>query len=197
MTAKIIVFEGLDCSGKETQCRLLVNYLRDMHKTVSTFSFPNYSSWSGQRIRRWLDKQLELNQYEVNMLYSLNRYEMKDTLDQCIKDYDYVILDRYYHSNWVYGRFKYDVSLFWLTNLDRELPEADLVFLCDISGETSAQRRGSMADIHESDIPFLNQCRLYYLALADQYKWEVLAGEEPPEKIHAKIITKINPKLTL
>jgi dTMP kinase len=183
------VFEGIDSSGKETQARLLTNYLQDIHKTVAAFSFPNYDSFSGKRIKEWLHNKSIMNQYEVNMLYSLNRYEMKDTLEQCIYDYDYIILDRYYHSNWVYGGFMEAVNRTWLEMLDIGLPNPDLVFLLDIPAEISIERSGSMADIHERDSEFLKKCRKRYMEYAaiDSH-WRVVYANDRPENIHIGII---------
>ena len=197
MTGKLIVFEGIDKSGKETQARLLTEFLRDQRKTVATFAFPNYESWSGKQIKDWLHNKSIRNQYEVNMLYSLNRYEMKDTLEQCLKDYDYVILDRYYHSNWIYGDFKEHVDQTWLRELDRALPRPHMVILLCISGELSAQRRGSMADIHEQDIPFLNRCNDKYERIGMVNGWIMVDGSDTEEKIAWRIRTSFSPKLTL
>ena len=45
---KIILIEGTDCSGKETQSKLLINRLNDMGQETVYFSFPNYSSPTGR-----------------------------------------------------------------------------------------------------------------------------------------------------
>ena len=47
---KIIVIEGTDCSGKETQTRLLVEKLEKMGKKVKRISFPMYDSPTGKII---------------------------------------------------------------------------------------------------------------------------------------------------
>ena len=45
---KIIVIEGLDGSGKETQSKLLVQALQQMGKKAIEFSFPMYHSPTGK-----------------------------------------------------------------------------------------------------------------------------------------------------
>ena len=45
---KIILIEGTDCSGKETQSKLLINKLNEMGNETVYFSFPNYSSPTGK-----------------------------------------------------------------------------------------------------------------------------------------------------
>ena len=45
---KFIVIEGTDCSGKETQSKLLVEKLNSMGKKAVRITFPNYSSPTGK-----------------------------------------------------------------------------------------------------------------------------------------------------
>ena len=47
---KIIVIEGTDCSGKETQTRLLVEKLEAMGRKVKRISFPMYDTPTGKMI---------------------------------------------------------------------------------------------------------------------------------------------------
>ena len=48
MKGKLIVIEGTDCSGKETQSKLLVEKLNKEGIKTEYFSFPNYASPSGK-----------------------------------------------------------------------------------------------------------------------------------------------------
>ena len=47
---KIIVIEGTDCSGKETQTKLLIEKLKNEGIKCVYFSFPNYNSPTGKII---------------------------------------------------------------------------------------------------------------------------------------------------
>ena len=48
MRGKIIVIEGTDCSGKETQTKLLVERLKKDGKRVFSISFPMYHTPTGR-----------------------------------------------------------------------------------------------------------------------------------------------------
>ena len=48
MKGKIIVIEGTDCSGKETQSKLLENKLIEIGLKCIRFEFPNYDSPTGK-----------------------------------------------------------------------------------------------------------------------------------------------------
>ena len=48
MKGRLIVIEGTDCSGKETQSKLLIDRLKKENINCEYFSFPNYDSPSGK-----------------------------------------------------------------------------------------------------------------------------------------------------
>ena len=50
MKGKLIVIEGTDCSGKETQSNLLIEKLKKENIRIEKFSFPNYNSPTGKII---------------------------------------------------------------------------------------------------------------------------------------------------
>ena len=50
MRGKLIVIEGTDCSGKETQSNLLVDFLNNAGLKTKKFAFPNYDSPTGKII---------------------------------------------------------------------------------------------------------------------------------------------------
>ena len=50
MKGKLIVIEGTDCSGKETQTRLLVEKLTKENIKVKRISFPMYDTPTGRII---------------------------------------------------------------------------------------------------------------------------------------------------
>ena len=50
MKGKLIVIEGTDCSGKETQTNLLMKKLESDNISIVKFDFPNYDSPTGRII---------------------------------------------------------------------------------------------------------------------------------------------------
>ena len=73
----LIVFEGLDQSGKETQARLLRARLAQDGRRVQALSFPEYETPIGREIRQALDGARDFTPDVMQLLYVANRLEFK------------------------------------------------------------------------------------------------------------------------
>lgn len=157
MRGKLIVIEGTDCSGKETQSNLLVNKLNDMGIKSKKLSFPNYETATGKIIGScYLGKEDLCKKYlkdnngwfkegasnvdgMVSSLYyaadrKYNIMECESLLSQGIN----VILDRYTFSNMAHQggkiirqeeRFQFFKKIETLEFDILNLPKPDLVIL--------------------------------------------------------------------
>lgn len=118
MKAKILVIEGTDCSGKETQTKLLKERLEKEGKRVSTISYPIYPSSTGRIVGACLlGKPQMCEDYlkqdhgffeegggEVDPLtalcyYAADRRYSLPLIKKYLEESDYLILDRYTTSN--------------------------------------------------------------------------------------------------
>ncbi|KAK7242613.1 deoxythymidylate kinase [Aureococcus anophagefferens] len=70
-----VVFEGVDRSGKSTQCKLLVEGLRAKGRSAELRRFPERSTGIGQLIDKYLKRELELDDRAVHLLFSANRWD--------------------------------------------------------------------------------------------------------------------------
>ena len=111
MKGKIIVIEGTDCSGKETQTSLLVQNLRKQGRKIERLSFPDYDSPTGKIVggpylgrtgmgesffkegAAAVDPKVAALYYAADRRY--NRQRILDYLNEGID----VVLDRYVESN--------------------------------------------------------------------------------------------------
>ncbi len=115
---KLIVIEGTDCSGKETQTNKLVERLLNKNIKVERFSFPNYDSPTGKIIGACLlgkpamTKELLKNNSSFfsegggNIdplaacdLYAADRRYNLPVLNKMLEENEIVIIDRYVTSN--------------------------------------------------------------------------------------------------
>ena len=159
MKGKLIVVEGTDCSGKETQTNLLMQKFSELGMRVEKFSFPNYQSPTGKIIGgpylgksyigdSWFKEGAPKVDPKVAALYyaadrKYNIYKITFLLENGVN----VILDRYVYSNMAHQGGKISDSkeredLYnWLETLEfdlLELPHADIKIFLHMPYEQAA-----------------------------------------------------------
>ncbi|HEY6658115.1 MAG TPA: dTMP kinase [Nitrososphaeraceae archaeon] len=193
---RIIVLEGIDKAGKGTQCTLLYNAIKKTGMDCIILDFPDYSTTIGKEIRLFLDGRRSYSKEVQHLLLSVNRWEKKEDIEKIRKSGTMIIMDRYYQSNLVYG-LSHNLDLNWLINLDKGLPQEDLVIILEIDPETSYKRVNHNRDIFEKNLEFLLTVKQNYKQLAKVYEWEIINGEEKVEQIHNKICGLVKEKLNI
>jgi len=151
---KLIVFEGLDRSGKSTQCARLVQHLRSSqpHPTaVEHLRFPNRSTPIGQMIDNYLSGQTQQEDHVIHLLFSANRWESAAGIEAALAAGTTVVVDRYYYSGCVYSAAKGvpGMDLRWCRQADVGLPRPDVCLFLDLTAEETARRGGFGAERYE------------------------------------------------
>ena len=95
MQGRLIAFEGLDQSGKQTQAELLAAHLRDRGRQVQLVSFPEYETAIGHEIARALAGERDYGPEVMQLLYVANRYERKPELRRWLEEGRIIVSDRY------------------------------------------------------------------------------------------------------
>jgi dTMP kinase len=147
MSAKLIVIDGADNSGKATQTALLVERLRSEGMKVGTMDFPRYTQNTfGKLIKESLMGQhgdfLEKDPRVASVLYAADRFEAKNELQTLLQENDVVILDRYVSANMLHQGAKIADAkerhefLEWLEHVEYdifEIPKPDLTVMLFVS----------------------------------------------------------------
>ena len=113
MKARFITFEGGECSGKSTQSKLLVNYLRARGYRVLYLREPG-ATRIGEKIRRiLLDKDNEeITPLSEMLLYMSARAQaISELIKPAIKKGDIVVCDRFLDSTIAYQGFGLGIDL--------------------------------------------------------------------------------------
>lgn len=199
---KIIVIEGLDGSGKNTQARLLCDRLSEDFK-IKRLSFPDYDSQSSALVKMYLggefsDDPMAVNAYAASSFYAVDR--IASYLKNWKKDFEggvNFVFDRYTTSNAVYMLSKLEgeekeAFLSWLVDFEFNkmgLPKPDKVIYLDMPTEISQKLMSkryegdeSKKDLHEKNVDFLKICRENALFAAENLGWTVIQcsdGEKP------------------
>ncbi|KTW29771.1 thymidylate kinase [Pneumocystis carinii B80] len=134
-----ILIEGLDHSGKTTQCELLAEELLIKKVPVKIQKFPNRSTEIGKIIDLYLRGDLELEEHAVHLLFSANRWEMSEKIRNDLKNGITVIVDRYIYSGIAFSAAK-GLNIEWCEEADKGLPLPDGVIYLDICEEKASLR---------------------------------------------------------
>jgi dTMP kinase len=147
----LVVLEGLDRSGKSTQCERLVSQLRHNGKQVEHLRFPNRTTPIGQMINSYLSGATQTEDHVIHLLFSANRWESAAEIERLINDGVSVVIDRYYYSGCVYTAAKQipAMDLAWCRQPEVGLPRPDICLFLDVSAEAAMSRGGYGAERYE------------------------------------------------
>lgn len=99
----LIVFEGIDGTGKSTQCRLLSKFLNEKEIPNIVLVEPTTGTW-GMKIRRLLSEGREgiSPQEELSWFVNDRKEDISKNIMPALLDNKVVIMDRYYFSTAAY-----------------------------------------------------------------------------------------------
>lgn len=166
---RIIAFEGIDATGKETQSKLFYEYLISNNYKVAHYSFPRYETEIGLFIKSYLDSKTVLSDFTIQMLFLLDMYEFQQEIGVMEHyNFDYLILDRYVLSNKAYSISK-GLNLDDFNDMYRSIRHADVNILLTVPLEETNKRR-EQKDKFEKDYTLLNNVRENYIKLSENPK---------------------------
>jgi dTMP kinase len=190
----LIVFEGLDQSGKQTQAELLRDRLKDDGRKARLVSFPDYGTTIGEEIARALQGEREYGADVMQLLYIANRYERKPDLQRWLAGGLVLVCDRYVASSVAYGEAQ-GLDPLWLREVQKFLPAPSLTIMLDIAPETAVQRKAVDRDRYERDLAMQARVRDSYRRQAAEQNWVRLDGERPKDIIAADVFNAVASRL--
>jgi dTMP kinase len=194
----LIVIEGLDSSGKETQVKMLYDKFLSKNLKVMKLQFPDYDSESSTLVKMYLNGKLGsdpvlVNPYAASLFFASDRYiSYKLVWENYLEDGGIVIADRYVTSNMIYQAAKFEENeqrlkfLDWLYDLEfnkLNLPKPDIVIFLNMPikyclklGSNRLNKITGLKekDIHEKNINYLLKTNDVAIEAAKIYKWEVI-----------------------
>lgn len=220
---KLIVIEGVDGCGKQTQTELLYKRFMENGQKVMLISYPRYDKESSAMVKLYLSGAFgenpgDVSPYIASTFYTADRYaSYKEDFEGFLKDGGIVLADRYTTSNMVHqaGKIKDPIErkrfLVWLWDYEFNLfglPIPDKVFFLNIPPEVNQKLMKNRdnkitgkaeKDIHEKSSEHLKDSYESALALVKEYCWTevrcIYQGElRSIENIHEEIWNEINIK---
>lgn len=209
----LIVFEGIDGSGKTTQIDLLAKYLSEKNIPYEVISFPQYGKNEyAEKIYEYLSGKLgEVEPYELAKVYADDRKTARDLINSWLGSGKLVIANRYVSSSKAHlsanlVKEEQEEFISWTDQLEYEengIPREDLTILLKVDPKVGQKnvlgKHGP--DIHENDLNHLNRANRIYLRLSKtEPNWVVvdcMVGEQmrSKEDIHEEVVKIISDKL--
>ena len=153
---KIIAFEGIDGTGKSVQMEQLRAKLEQQGLTVGVLSFPDYGSFFGGYVGRYLTKKdgvsaSDVDQRSMALWFAMDRWAAFQGFDY--SRFDVLLINRYVLSNAVYQSIrdrdvdKPDILDFVLELEHRQLklPQPDLYLILDVdltAAQSNVSKKG-------------------------------------------------------
>lgn len=136
----LIVFEGIDGSGKSTQGEILFKRLQEEDFDVVYFREPSKGKWGRKIKKKALHADSLTPEEELDLFLKDRRENVEKNLKPALKKKRVVILDRYYYSTIAYqGAKGIDGNLIRRMN-EEFVVEPDLVFIFDIDPQKGLER---------------------------------------------------------
>ncbi len=180
LRGRLVVFEGIDGTGKSTQIKLLAQYLQEHGIEVVTDYEPTRGEW-GMKVRNAAlsGERLSLEE-EINCLLQDRREHVREFIEPALNRGAWVLLDRYYLSMMAYQGAT-GVNVEDLRQMNEEFaPIPDVAFWLDIPVEMAMERmnaRGSDKDAFENE-SFLQACSAIYSAMEMPWLFRIEADGE-------------------
>lgn len=190
----IVSFEGIDGSGKTTQAKKFVEFLKKQKNNVIFLKEPG-TTYIGEKIRRiLLSKKNKISPLSELFLYLAARNQL---YQQVIKKNLYknvvMVFDRFFDSTICYQGYGRHISVDFIEYLHKNILEGlktDITFVIDIPAESIKKYLdGKGADRLEESLSFQKRVRKGYLEIAknDEKRIKVIK-RKTTEKTFRKIV---------
>lgn len=195
---KLIVIEGVDCSGKTTMYERLKAQFAG-NDNYCFISYPKYESETGKLISQYLRGELALTDEERMCLYATDRFvDYLGSWKAKLQEGKTVVAARYTTSTMIYteaGDPQDKVSKFTVLGGEDKrkvegleygvlgLPKPDAVMLLDVPADVLQQRLTRKAqaegyDVLEANFAYTLRCAAAARAIASVEGWHVLQMNE-------------------
>jgi dTMP kinase len=191
----LIVFEGIDGTGKSTQVELLAKALRDRGLEVVTSREPTDGSY-GQQLRESMTLGRLSPEEELALFHNDRRDHIEKLISPALTEGKIIILDRYYFSTMAYQSARgFDVAAIRAEN-EAFAPIPDWVFILELPVEDAlariGNRDGSGNTFEEEEN--LRACDKVFRELSEPFIYH-LSANAPAEEIHQAIRGHLFPTL--
>jgi dTMP kinase len=197
-----ITLEGIDGTGKSTQLRRLVRYLKQKGLPVRVTREPGGTKL-GERIRRILldSNTTQLSSLaELALMYAARAQHLQEVIRPALAKGQIVVSDRYNDASLAYQGYGRKLGIGTVRAFDRLIcgrTQPDLTILLDLvprhslgrAQERQARRKSNQGRFESQGMSFHQRVRRGYLAIArkEPRRVEVVPADGPVAEVQAGI----------
>lgn len=194
MEGKFIVFEGIDKSGKETQAKMLYDYLHKKAIPVIYTEEPTDKNAIGRLVKKWLVGQATITSGEaITLMYTADRYEhLKNVILPALSVGKNVICDRFFYSTIAYESTIFGVEREWIRSLHKDVKKPDVVIFIDIDPEISLKRERALPNDRLEKVGLLKKVREAYKEMVNEERFFMVNGDRTKDEVFNDVKLVIN-----
>lgn len=200
---RLVVIDGADGSGKSTQTKLLLKYLKKQRTAYTFISFPRYyTSFHGKHVGRFLTGEFggnaEVSPYLSSLAFALDRMTARDEIVEWLEEGKIVVADRYVSASLAHQGSKLPLRkrkefLDWLYRMEykeHKLPKEDVVIYLYVPVEIAQrliQKGTHKRDVADVDVKHQKRTVATYRQLVKKYKhWEMISCVNSKGELYSK-----------
>jgi|GEM_PF-329128 len=190
----LVVFEGLDGSGKTTQINLLKDWFEKNNKIVYNTKQPTDFYRKDKRVRDYLDKGIVPNMYSIALLAAADRtYQNEAEIKPILSKGINIISDRYLYSSLAFFKAR-GIEYEEISRLNKNIEKPDVVIFLDVKPKKALERikirDGENIKFEEKDDNTFIQVRNNFLEVLPKDTL-IIDSSKSIEEIHKIIINHI------
>lgn len=189
MEGKLVVIYGINNIGKTTQAKKLAKRYESMGLAAEYQKYPIYGlEPSGPMINDYLrhNNPYALSPRELQLLHVINRTQSERELMRKLNNGMIIVAEDYIGTGIAWG-IGAGVSKDLLIKSNEHLYNADISFLLDGQMfDTNIERNHK----HEEDKHLTARVRDEFLALAEEFDWNILDANRDEDTIHEQIFIR-------
>jgi dTMP kinase len=192
----LIVFEGIDGSGKDTQIKKLASFFR---QNGIRYKLHKYPTRRAKEAFLHLSGEKSVAPERLADVFADDIADEKGKVEREIAAGFVVICDRYLHSTLAYQGVKLGYSKLAKKLSGRDVLTPDIVVLLDAPArQTGKRKRAQKApDRFERDVSFLEKVRKNYLREAREgflcYKYAIVDASREKGEVFSDVVLHVEP----
>jgi len=192
----LIVFEGIDGCGKNTQVKKVLAFLKQ-HKVK--YKLHKYPTRKAKEVFAHLSGKKTIEPMNLADIFAQDIIDEREKIEEEMEEGFVVICDRYLQSTLAYQGVNVGFEKLYARLEKSNGIVPDLVVLMDVDAKTSAKRKSAqkVPDRFEKDLAYLAKVRANYLKMMKRefysYKYGLVDARRPVDEVFTDVVSLVEP----